>query len=138
MVISVILLCCGSCVRDIRFVWLSGCGTRIILSCCWHIRFVLLCGYGARITRFLIPLSGYCSIGARDYCVVGCGGLKLSWVVVVRHFVSSFNPEGTPDPLCDALLLPGKHSSNHDDKQDHRPRSSLDTLGTEVKKSVRL
>ena len=29
-VISVILLCCGSCVRDIRFVWLSGYGTRII------------------------------------------------------------------------------------------------------------
>ena len=44
-------------------------------------------------------------------------------IVVVRHFVSSFNPEGTPDPLCDALLLPGTHSSNHDDKQDHRPRS---------------
>ena len=51
---------------------------RIILSCRWHIRFVLLSG---------------------DYCIVGCGGLKLSWVVVVRHFVGSFNSEGTPDPL---------------------------------------
>ena len=42
---------------------------------------------------------------------------------IANHFVSVFNPEGMPDPLCDALLLPGTHSSSHDDKQDHRPRS---------------